>query len=137
MISFRQLQKSASKAANKFSSDKIMDALHAEAMRDYVGEHVFGVKKRSTFASVASATGFIVLGAAIGGALVIFASKPRTFGRSEGKNEPLRNKGSRERLEREVDKDTKEEATATPARRGDTNITRMSNNVEPSASKIS
>jgi hypothetical protein len=78
MFTWNDMMKNAVKAkhaAGDLSSEHVLDAMHADQMRSYVAEHVFGIRRRSTFAAVAQGAGLVILGAIIGGGLMAFLAR--------------------------------------------------------------
>jgi hypothetical protein len=65
----------AKAAAGDIDKDRILDAVHADEMREYLADHLLGVRKRSTFAVIAESTGFIMLGVVIGGGIAYLLAR--------------------------------------------------------------
>ncbi len=105
MLSWKDVLKimlKARAAAGDIDKDRVLDAMRADEVREYLADHLLGVRRRSAFAVIAESTGFILLGVVIGGGIAYLLTK----------DQPARNVvGSvTERLRRQADELRREAA---------------------------
>jgi hypothetical protein len=107
MLSWNDVLKTmlkAKSAAGEIDKDRIFDAIHADEAREYIAEHLLGVRRRSTFAVIAEGTGFVLLGIVIGGGIAYLLTRDQPARKFVG--------SVTDRLRREAE-DLKREATQT------------------------
>ena len=78
MLSWKDVLKimlKAKSAAGDIDKDRVLDAIRADDMREYLADHVLGVRRRGTFAVIAESTGLVLLGVVIGGGIAYLLTK--------------------------------------------------------------
>jgi hypothetical protein len=107
MLSWKDMLKimlKAKAAAGDIDKDRVLDSIHADEMREYLADHLLGVRRRGAFAVIAESTGFVMLGVVIGGGIAYLLTRDQPARQVVG--------SVTERLRRQAD-ELRREATQT------------------------